>query len=644
MRILAVLTTTLVFLPNIAFSMEQLPPPLHFLSDSSFQIASSMKLGAAMGEMSKPTKGGVTKEVLCESDEECSEGEKCESGTCINVCDPNPCPSGYCVSDGSHSYSCVPCLNDSQCGKDEKCRDYVCVDVCSGNNCIAQHKLCISNGNHDYTCGGCTSDEACADDEFCDTSAKTCRTLCPDSCEGNLICEITGPHEARCICEKDEDCPEGYTCDQETKQCVAADCAGMLLASRDDVAVAVDAASFSTAMSSGKNIIAVTENLTVSSAIDLGSKKLVGPKYFADIPVCKEMNTPTVTASDGLQMKGGEISDLNTAGNSTKQPALITGYGTINNAKITNSGRGGIRVSDGHLTLSGTVDFDTSSTNIDLYNAASATSTANLTLTAKHGNISVQSNCSFTAESGSLKMDSTEYGNSNVYVYPNGKATFNIPIEAHNDDTGGLYGGSPALNGWNSTAKIVLAGNGNKLSAGGINAVYGGGIDINGSTEFTLKGCESYTPAVFGAGQNLEGSTYNFNAPVTVKTSCGSDLTKDYGRPYLFALGKSAKFNVNAPIKVSGNLSLGYFSGGSVQLGAKGEIGNVIGHISDYNVKSLGSALTVKSGGKLTLNNTCKKATSNKSLDPYNDFPNGTKLPSGSTAFREHPSVFSSGC
>ena len=345
----------LLLLPTGLYAGES---SLIFDDSSSFQTALSLKLGHAMGEMEKPNKGGVEKGGLCESDADCSSSEKCKGNTCVNVCDPNPCSSGYCLDEGNHSYSCVACLNDDHCSADKKCSGNVCVDVCTGNNCTQQSKLCSSNGNHGYLCYGCTSDEACADEEFCDTSVKTCRTLCPDSCEGNLICELDGSHKAKCSCEKDEDCPEGYTCDQETKQCVAADCAGMLLASRDDVAIAVDAASFSTAMSSGKNIIAVTENLTVSSSHNLGNKSLVGPKYFADIPICKETPTPTITHRTTLSIAGGVVSDLNFK--MTSYNPAISGQGTIKNVAITN--QNGYAVSgarSGELKLEGNITLTT---------------------------------------------------------------------------------------------------------------------------------------------------------------------------------------------------------------------------------------------------------------------------------------------
>lgn len=76
---------------------------LIFKDSSSFQIARSLKLGHAMGEMDKPNKSGVEKGGLCESDADCSSSEKCKGNTCVNVCDPNPCSSGYCLDEGNHS-------------------------------------------------------------------------------------------------------------------------------------------------------------------------------------------------------------------------------------------------------------------------------------------------------------------------------------------------------------------------------------------------------------------------------------------------------------------------------------------------------------------------------------------------------------
>ena len=207
-------------LPDACLAAETAYSPLN--DSASFQIAASMKLGAAMGEMSKPNKNGAQKEAFCATDADCQDNEKCKASSCVNVCSPSPCSSGYCLSEGNHSYSCVACLEDGHCSGNQKCSDNVCVDACSGNNCSSQSKLCTTNGNHGYTCYGCTGDAACANDQKCDTSVKTCKSLCPDSCPGQF-CEVAGTHKAACSgCTSDIGCGKGEKCDTATNQCVLA--------------------------------------------------------------------------------------------------------------------------------------------------------------------------------------------------------------------------------------------------------------------------------------------------------------------------------------------------------------------------------------------------------------------------------------
>ena len=207
-------------LPDACLAAETAYTPLN--DSASFQIASSMKLGAAMGEMSKPNKNGAQKEAFCATDADCQDNEKCKASSCVNVCSPSPCSSGYCLSEGNHSYSCVACLDDGHCSGNQKCSDNVCVDACSGNNCSSQSKLCTTNGNHGYTCYGCTGDAACANDQKCDTSVKTCKSLCPDSCPGQF-CKVAGTHKAACSgCTSDIGCGKGEKCDTATNQCVLA--------------------------------------------------------------------------------------------------------------------------------------------------------------------------------------------------------------------------------------------------------------------------------------------------------------------------------------------------------------------------------------------------------------------------------------
>ena len=88
-----------------------------------------------------------------------------------------------------------------------------------------------------------------------------CVPVCPSACAGDLICTVAGAHEAVCSCESDANCPDGQKCDLETKQCVAADCASVLLATRPDVEVVTDAESFRAAQRSKKDVIAIVNDI-----------------------------------------------------------------------------------------------------------------------------------------------------------------------------------------------------------------------------------------------------------------------------------------------------------------------------------------------------------------------------------------------
>lgn len=600
----------LLLLPTGLYAGES---SLIFDDSSSFQTALSLKLGHAMGEMEKPNKGGVEKGTLCESDADCSSSEKCKGNTCVNVCDPNPCSSGYCLDEGNHSYSCVACLNDDHCSADKKCSGNACVDVCTGNNCTQQSKLCSSNGNHGYLCYGCTSDAACANDEFCDTTTKTCRTLCPDSCEGNLICEITGSHEAKCTCQKDEDCPEGYTCDQETKQCVAADCAGMLLASRDDVAVAIDAASFSTAMSSGKNIIAVTENLTVSSAISLGSKKLVGPKYFSDIPVCKETNTPTLTASAPATISNGEIStiDLKFTFNDSSKSA-VSGAGTITDATISSLLAKNVVDATGNITLAGSVELKSGQGDGNGYVDQGVLATTS-------GSVEIKGT---TTLSGKADRGLQIGNRATVTVASGGTLVFNIPnvfIGIDIDDHATFTANGPVkFEAVASSAvgyiaigapTITLNANGNyiKTSYTGFNAT-AGSININGSTTIecfrssTSSSCtaidshETYSNSVNSTIINAPVTLVNFNKPQ------GSEYPTIYGDSILEIVGGTLK--INSTIESKAGYGKVLTNGENMSMGPSGAI---LG--ASYLYGRAGN-MSVSAGARIKLGGVCKKAVS----------------------------------
>lgn len=116
----------------------------------------------------------------CDGDEDCPEGEVCNTDT------------GFCVPpDGG-------CEDDSDCGGGQICVDGMCVDP------------------------PCTSDDDCPMGEICDLDTGMC---VPAPCDADDDCplgEICDLDTGECVpgCTSDDDCPMGEICDLETGHCV----------------------------------------------------------------------------------------------------------------------------------------------------------------------------------------------------------------------------------------------------------------------------------------------------------------------------------------------------------------------------------------------------------------------------------------
>ena len=598
---------------------------LIFNDSSSFQTALSLKLGHAMGEMEKPNKGGVEKGALCESDADCSSSEKCKGNTCVNVCDPNPCSSGYCLDEGNHSYSCVACLNDDHCSADKKCSGNACVDVCTGNNCTQQSKLCSSNGNHGYLCYGCTSDAACANDEFCDTTTKTCRTLCPDSCEGNLICEITGAHEAKCSCEKDEDCPEGYTCDQETKQCVAADCGSLLTA--NGYGAAKDMETLKTAVASNVSEIGILESFTIGEAVNLNGKKLIPANKYTEFAQCKALPQPTLTIADSLNASGGGFEDMTLNLKAAKSSVkfftdsvnfknVTLNYTTDNWAYLFDVTGGTVNF-DGTNTIKANTNADVNYGSLNFKGNSKVNISGPLTISGNPGmGMSFEASSITVANTGKLTYRAG--GDHNIIELGKGsKAIFNGAIDIQ-PGSGNRYYDSAynVFRVWNST--LALNASGNIINGRGIFDVsvdktnsQKATFDINGSTTINLKGSSTGGRHVFDIdhGNYYDPNLFvvNINAPVTVKglTSYSGQYEISQADHLFYVL--DATINVNSTITAGAGIVKNLR--GIFNIGSSGYLNG----ISKYNMDTSGGA-NYKSGAKIKLGGVCKKATKNQSF------------------------------
>ena len=401
-----------------------------------------------------------------------------------------------------------------------------------------------------------------------------------------------------CSCESDANCPDGQKCDLETKQCVAEDWASVLLATRSDVAVATDAASFKTAMSSGKNIIAVTENLTVGSKIALGSKKLAGPKYFSDIPVCKEAKRPTLIAYDALlsssyEENGGSIEEIEIQfdfKNQSSEHSAINGNIVIKDASIAIRKSGPISsvIQGRKLSFQGNVVLEAFPRDggiiyllsvfqygqIDIYGA--------LHLKSDYPSVGINVDASSTVsvkDTGSLTMNMTSAG-SGITFRKGGSFIANGPVKLYGNYHRGIWKTSEGDAG----SSITLNANGNHFeSAEGI-VGYGAPITINGSTTIASQEVSGRTCLAIDSSGILE-----INAPLTVNypaqgnhNACGiiynTDLLKinstiksTSGEGYVRAKSASVISSSGAILGVSElDISGMYVSAGAkIQIGGK---------------------------------------------------------------------------
>lgn len=536
-----------------------------------------MKLGHAMGEMQKPDKYGAGKSAPCNSDNDCSDNEKCSSNSCVPVCSLNSCPSSeFCLNEGNHNYSCVECTSNEQCSGREICKNNACVDACVNNPCASNGQACSSQDGHSYMCYGCVSSNACDSGEMCDTATKQCTDVCPNSCP-NQLCEVQNSHQAKCYgCTSDEGCEAGETCDLETNECVPQSCGNAVLAMRDDVAVANTDATFIEAVASNKPVILIEKTLSTKN-ISIASKKVVGPHYFSDIPACTALEKPVLKQARNafnleIELKDVELSDFSIEYDVYNLPA--SGNIHVHNMNI-DSANGLQMYNGGNVKFTGTNFMD----DVRLTNV-------NLSIIGK-----------FTA--GYVSLSSMDYTLPSDVDFTIGTLAFyngttfiaNAPIKA--TKTGEYFQLS-------EKSKLILNADGNEFYTVGTKGFQiNGNLEVNGSTTLTNGSGKPIRP--------LYGSTH-INAPFTVNGPVGDILINT-------AI-------INSTLK--GN-------GGSASIGKMG----ANGYLGNADKVSFSSNLDIKKGARLEVGGVCKMTSKDiigekykiPGFEEYNYFNNLTEPP-----------------
>ncbi|MGN1078835.1 MAG: hypothetical protein ACI4TE_01545 [Alphaproteobacteria bacterium] len=300
-----------------------------------------------------------------------------------------------------------------------------------------------------------------------------------------------------------------------------------------NVAAATDASSFYAAMASGKSVILIDGDISGLATTALGSKKLVGPKYFSDIEICKTQTTPTVTfaSSSNMTISGGEINQLNLKFTlNDKSKNAVSGSGIIKDSTISAHLSNNVVSATGKITLSGNVTILSEKDDGDNY--------------ANQGVLATEGGTIEIAGKTTLKGESS-YGlriaaDTTVTVTSSGTLILNMPdvfvgINLGNNSTFTANGpvkfeaaASSAIgyiSVYESYINLNAAGNYIKTTYSGLMET-SGMIKINGSMtiECFRKDNDNSSCTAIKADHTYSGTTtkVEINAPVTVK-----GLTRD---------------------------------------------------------------------------------------------------------------------
>lgn len=145
----------------------------------------------------------------CGNDKICS-----SSGLCVDKCTADSCASGFICMNGC----CIAACTQDSCPTGQFCgADGLCVASCTSASCAAPQICSLNTGKCIDKCthGSCPSGQACSDLGEC--FVGECSAV--DPCAGDKICSQGKCYAvALMTCYEDEDCGEGYGCDN--KKCV----------------------------------------------------------------------------------------------------------------------------------------------------------------------------------------------------------------------------------------------------------------------------------------------------------------------------------------------------------------------------------------------------------------------------------------
>ena len=568
------------------------------------------------------TGNGTTYSCACTSSS-CGEGKQCSGGSCSN-CAVNTqctCPSGK-VANGSGSCVSPTCSSNSDCGAGKQCSNAGTISA-SCTNCTANSQCTCPSGQLANGSGSCVK-PVCYDNTPCGAGRQ-----CIDPGKYNAKCDPC-PSGTQCTC------PSGQVADG-SGGCGVAGCAGALAAARPDVAVAENASQLTTALASGKDTIAVTESFTTTlgsnTSIDIGTKKLVGPQYFAYVEGCKSAATPTLTVKGGGQVAitvaGGEVANMNFSyTDSNDKISVIKGSGQLKNISITANKVKNLVHAGTTLNMEGTNTLTSNDTSSQMV-GQDAKGTLNI-----NGPLTLKGKATYGIAMGSeAKMTIGSSGSLTSHV----KDGF-IGIDIDNKAVFTANGPIKFMEPFSSTIGYIAIGNTKvtlNASNNYIKTTYtgfmstAGDITINGSTTIECVRKDNNTCTAIDMHETYSSSVNSLTvtAPVTV-----TGLTKSGDSSYdslLYFVGGT--INIKSTITSTTNIGRILLNAESGSITSTGAI--LGGHLFDRGYWCADSSCPIyaESGARLKVGGTCRKATSRKVI------PKAEKL-------KTPPSIFSSGC
>jgi len=602
----------------------------------SFQLARAVKLGRSSSESSMlsreflPGTGGGT--TFCPAN--CAQCDG--SGNCTR------CKTGYLLSGGQ----CVTCPTGHTCdgtentGCDSGYYSYngsckICpahYASCSGSNvtCQAGYYRTENNG---YSCKiceagyyssvGATSCTKCSSGNYASgTGNASCISCSEITISGGAglctACTISG------TCTSIE-CNSGYELNTAGNACVEEPKTCMALATKNNsnVIAATDASSFSAALNSDKSIILVDGDISGLSTAALGSKKLVGPKYFSDIALCQAQATPTATfaSSANLTISGGEINQLNlTFTMEDKTKDAVSGSGTIKNSLITAKLNKNVISASGKITLSGTNTIkalSVSDTEKTLYILSAPNSSGTFEFTDGTTTLDGKASYGIYLNEGKMTTASSSVFKSNAEVYTlfynyGGTVTANGPIKVTKTvttilDQVGVHSSTEPAFSLNAAGNVLAA----YYTALGATD---GSITVNGSTTINFSdnpNGDKSSKKAFSSWEVYSNSDVKMtiNAPVTVtgmKKGIDYQYPNSTGDELFYMVGGNIK--INSTVESTTNIGKVLTNGDTMSMSSSGAI------LGASYLYGRGSSFSVSAGAKLKLGGVCKKATTSGTL------------------------------